>query len=89
MLWFKRYDFVLSAMAAILDFWVIMMSLRQTNVRIGILLEDLPEKVSLYVIFGALVQLKVFRTGPNGHFRFGPLAENASFFERDRVAKSF
>ena len=48
-------------MAAILDFWVIMMSLRQTDVRIGILVEDLPEKVSSYVIFVAITTLAIFR----------------------------
>ena len=37
-------------MAAILDFWVIMMSLRQTYVRIGILVVDVPEKVSSYML---------------------------------------
>ena len=44
-------------MAVILYFWVIMMSLCQIDVRFGILVEDLPEKISSYVIFGALVQL--------------------------------
>ena len=43
-LWFKGYVFVLPAMADILDFWVIMMSLRQTDVRIGILVVAVPEK---------------------------------------------
>jgi len=43
-------------MAAILDLWVKMMSYRQTDVRIGILVDDLPEKVSSYMIVGALVQ---------------------------------
>ena len=52
-------------------------------------MEDLPEKVSSYVIFGALVQLYIFRNGASGHFGFGPLAENAGIFERDRGAKSF
>jgi len=42
--------------------------------------EDLPEKVSSHVIFGALVQLKKNRNGAGGHFGFGPLAENASIF---------
>ena len=38
-------------MAAILDFWVIMMSLRQIDVRIGIPVVDVPEKVSSYMLF--------------------------------------
>ena len=42
-------------MAAILDVWVIMMSLRQTDVRIGILVVDVPEKVSSYMLLGVLV----------------------------------
>ena len=46
------------------------------------------EKVSSCVIFGTLVQLRIFRNGAGGHFGFGPLAENASIFERDRGAKS-
>ena len=52
-------------------------------------MEDLPEKVSSYVFFGSLIQLQIFRNGASGHFGFGPLAENASIFERDRGAKSF
>ena len=43
-------------MAAILDLWVKIMSLRQTDVRIGILEVDLLEKVSSYMIPGALLQ---------------------------------
>ena len=43
--------------AAILDLWVNIMLYRQTDVRIGILVDDIPEKVSLYVMFGALVHM--------------------------------
>ena len=53
--WFKSYDLILPAMAAISDLWVIMMSLRQTDVRIGIIVVDLPEKVSSYMLLDALV----------------------------------
>jgi len=52
----------------------------KSDVRIGIIVDDLLEKVSSHVIFGALVQKLVFRDGVNGHFGFGPLAENASIF---------
>ena len=45
-------------------------------------MEDLLEKVSSYVIFGALVQFKKNRNGASGYFGFGPLAENASIFFR-------
>ena len=57
-----------------------MMSQHQTDVRIGILIGDLPENVSSYVIFGALVQKLIFLDGASGHFGFDPLAENASIF---------
>ena len=40
-----------------------------------ILVDDLPEEVSSYVIFGALVQMLIFRD-----LGFSPLAENASMF---------
>jgi len=46
---------IFDRMATILDFWVIMMSLRQTDVRIGILVVDIPEKVSSYMFLGVLV----------------------------------
>ena len=52
-------------------------------------MDDLPEKVSSYVIFGTLVQTLIVRDGASGHFGFGPVAENASIFERDRGTKSF
>ena len=52
-------------------------------------MEDLPEKVSSYVIFGALVQQYIFLNCASGHFGFGPLAEDASSFERDRGANFF
>ena len=49
-------------MAAILDVWVKIMSLRQTEVKIGMLVvDDLPEKVSSYVIFCTLVQKLFFK----------------------------
>ena len=41
-------------MAAILDLWVKIMSLHQTNVRIRILVDDLPENVSSYTWLLAL-----------------------------------
>ena len=44
--------------------------------------------MSSYVIFGAFVQTLIVRDGATGHFGFGPLAENASIFERDRGTKS-
>ena len=50
-----KLRFRLPAMVAILDFWVIMMSLRQTDDRIGILVVDVPEKVSSYMLLGVLV----------------------------------
>ena len=43
-------------------------------------MDDVPEKVSSYMIFGALVQRLIFRDGASGHFGFGPRAENASIF---------
>ena len=50
---------------------------------------DLPEKVSLHMILGALVQKLIFQNDPGGHFGFGPLAKNAGIFERDMEAKFF
>ena len=50
-------------------------------------MDDLPEKVSLYVMFGALVQKLIVRDDASGLFGFGTLAENASIFERDRGTK--
>ena len=43
-------------------------------------MEDLHEKLSSYVIFGALVQKYFFLDGASDHFGFGSLAENASIF---------
>ena len=43
-------------------------------------MDDLPEKVSSYIMFGVLVQQYIFRDGASGHFGFSPLAENASIF---------
>lgn len=43
-------------MVAMCKFWVKMMSQRENNIRFGILVVELPEKVSLHVILGALVQ---------------------------------
>ena len=52
-------------------------------------MDELPKQVSSYVIRGALVQKLIFRDGANGHFGFGPLAENARIFGRDPGANSF
>ena len=41
-------------------------------------MDDLPEKVSSYMTFGALIETLIFRNGASGHFGFGPLAENAN-----------
>ena len=49
----------------------------------------LPEKVSLYMIIGALVQNLIFQNGGSGHFGFWPLAKNAGIFARDMQAKFF
>ena len=43
-------------LAAILDLWVKMMSQRQTDVRIGILVVYYPQKVYSHMNLGALVQ---------------------------------
>ena len=63
---FSLYEMgaIFDRMATILDFWVIMMSLRQTDVRTGILVEDLPEKVSSYVIICAWFNCKLFEIVP-------------------------
>ena len=50
---------------------------------------DLPEKVSSYMILGALVQKLIFQDGAGGHLGFGPLVKNAGIFERDLGANSF
>ena len=50
---------------------------------------DIPEKVSLYMIIGALVQNLIFQNGGGGHFGFWPLAKNAGIFARDIKANFF
>ena len=50
---------------------------------------DLVEKVYLYLIPGALVQMLIFQDGAGGHFGFGPLAKNAGIFARGRVSNFF
>ena len=50
---------------------------------------DLPEKVSLYMIIGALAQNLIFLNGAGGHLGFWPLAKNARIFARDMEAKFF
>ena len=67
-------------LAAILDILVKMMFYHQTDVRIGILVVDLVEKVYLYLILGALVQTLIFKDGAGGHFGFGPLAKKCRHF---------
>ena len=57
-----------------------MMSQRQTDVRIGTLVVDLPQNVYLYIYVGALVQTQIFQDGVGGHLGFGPLAKNAGIF---------
>ena len=44
---------------------------------------DLPEKVSSYMILGALVQMLFFQDGAIGHLGFGSLATNVKMFGRD------
>jgi len=46
---------IFDRMATMLDFWVIMMSLCKTDVKIGILVVDVPEKMSLYMFLGVPV----------------------------------
>jgi hypothetical protein len=50
---------------------------------------DLPEKVPLYMIIGALVQNLIFQNGAGGHLGFWPLATNAGIFARDMGAYFF
>ena len=45
------------------NIWVKMMLKRKSDVRIGILVVDLVEKVYLYLILGALVQKLIFQDG--------------------------
>ena len=61
-----RYDTTkhmcsLERMTAILDIWVKMMLKRKSDVRIGILVVDLMEKVYLYLILGALIPKLIFQ----------------------------
>ena len=74
------------ALAAILDFPVDMTSQRQTNARIGILVFDSPEKMSLNVYIGALVKNLIFQDGAGGHFGFWPLEKIPNIFARDMQA---
>ena len=57
-------------MAAILDIWVKMMLKRKSDVRIGILVVDLVEKVYLYLILGALIHKLFFQGGAGGHLGY-------------------
>ncbi len=57
-------------MAAIFDFWVRMTSYGETDIRIGFPMVDLPKKVFLYMILGALVQKLIFQDGGGGHLGF-------------------
>ena len=50
---------------------------------------DIPEKVSLYMIIGALVQNLIFQNGGGGHFGFWLLAKYAGIFARDMGANFF
>ena len=76
-------------LVAILDLCVKMTRYYQTNVRIVILVLDLPEKVSLYIIIGVLVQNIICQNGDGGHFVCWPLAKNAAIFARDMGAHFF
>ena len=62
--------FLLQLMAAILDIWVKMILKRKSDVRIGILVIDLVEKVYLYLILGTLVQKLIFQDGAGGHLGY-------------------
>ena len=57
-------------MAAILDIWVKMMLKRKSDVRIGVFVVDLVEKVYLYLILGALIQKLFFQDGAGGHLGY-------------------
>ena len=59
-----RMAAIFDRMTDILGFWVEMMSYHQTDVRLRILVDDLPGKMSSYVIYGALFQNYFFETGP-------------------------
>ena len=62
-----------------------MMSLHQTDTRIGILVVEL-HKVSLYIILGGLVRRLIFQDGVSDHLGFRSLAKNAEIFLRDTGA---
>ena len=50
---------------------------------------NLPEKVSLFIILGALVQKLSFQDGYGGHFGKRPLVKNPGIFARDMGTKFF
>ena len=72
-----------------MDFRAKMRSYDKNGVRFGILLVDLYEKVSSYMILGHPHQKLIFSGGAVRHFEFGPLAKNAGIFARDVGAQSF
>ena len=76
-------------LAAISDILDKMVFERQIDVRIGILVVYLVEKVYLYFILDALVQKLIFQNGAGGHFGFCPLAKTAGIFARGRVSNFF
>ena len=45
---------------------------------------DVPLKVSLSMILGALLQKLIFQDGAGGHLGFGPLEKNAGISGMDR-----
>ena len=73
----------------ILDFGVKMMYTQQTDVRIGILMVNLPRKVYSYINLGAPDQKLIFHDGGGGHLGFGPLEKNAGTFGMDQEANLF
>jgi len=77
------------AMAAILDILVKMIFQQQNDVRIGILVVDIVEKMYLNLILAALVRKSIFKNDVGGHFGFGPLAKNVCIFPRGRVSQFF
>ena len=77
------------AMAAILNILVKMIYQQQNDVRIGILVIDIVEKMYLDLILADLVRKSIFKNGFGGHFGFGPLAKNACIFPRGRVSHFF
>ena len=66
------------------------MSLHQMDARIGILMVNLPEKVSLHVILGAFIQMFIFQDGVRSYLLFHGLAKKKNgIFARDMEAKFF